>query len=205
MKLIDLEKAVREHAGEFLCERTNDRKRTKLIQFAHVVCSPLASCALPAIGRLQDFYDTFGSVVFYSDEKSGDAAKHLAPTSEWATLHEYFYGWIENLSDSERQEIVPDWIETCLVIGETPYSGNYILMATEGHSAGRVFEFDHDGFEFEEVAQDLIEYVEKLLKPDVPTLVEFASHMRFIEGDPMVQWWIRELRDNQGHIVTTVA
>jgi hypothetical protein len=205
LKLIDLENAVRQHAGEFLCESMNDRQITKRVQFAHVVTPPLASSDLPVIGRLQDFYDTFGSVVFYSDEKSGDAAKHLAPTSEWAALHEYFYGWIENLSDAERQEIVPDWIETCLVIGETPCSGNYILMGTEGPAAGRVFEFDHDGFEFSEVAQDLIEYVEKLLRPDGPRLVEFASHMRFIEDDPGCQWWIRELSDHQGHIVTTDA
>ncbi len=79
-------------------------------------------------------------------------------------------------------QIVPDWIETCLAIGETPCFGNYISVATEGAAAGRVFEFDHDGFEFSEA--------------DGLRLVKFASHMRFIDEDPMVQWWIRELRDH---------
>ena len=176
---------------------------TKVVRFAHAITPPLESNDPPPIGRLQDFYDTFGSVVFYCDEKSGDAAKHIAPPSEWTELHECFSDWIDQLDDEERSEIVPAWVDTCLVIGETPRSGNYILMATEGSLAGYVFEFDHDGFEFTEEAKDLIEYVGMLLKPDSRKLTEIASHMRFVETDWSVQWWIRELRDHQGHVVTT--
>ncbi len=98
------------------------------------------------------------------------------------------------MDEDERLEILPDWIDTCLVIGETPHSGNYILVVTKGPAAGRVFEFDHDGYEFIDQA-DVIEYVEKLLKPDGIKLTDIASHMRFIEDDPMGQWWIRELRE----------
>lgn len=203
MKLRELENAVCQHVGEFLCCRRGDATGTRLVNFSHQVSPPVALSGLPAIGRLQDFYDTFGSVTFYHDEKSGDAAKYIAPESTWADLHDYFSGWIENMTENEQSEIVPDWIATCLVIGETPRSGNYILMATEGANAGRIFEFDHDGFEFTEQARDLVEYVEKLLRPDELQLKGFASHMCFIEDDPAVQWWILELRDHRGHVVTT--
>ncbi|AMK76072.1 MULTISPECIES: SMI1/KNR4 family protein [Methylomonas] len=205
MKLNDLEKAVREHAGEFLCERINDEDKTKTVSFTHVVDAPEDSNDLPTVGRLRDFYETFGGILFYYDKKSGDAAKRIAPSSEWAELHADFSDWLEPLDEDERLEILPDWIDTCLVIGETPRSGNYILVATEGPTAGRVFEFDHDGYEFTDEAADIVEYVEKLLKPDGIKLVDIASHMRFIEGDPMVQWWIRELRDNAGHVASTQA
>ena len=205
MKLNDLESAVRQHAGEFLCERIHDERRTKVVHFTHVVTPPVETSGIPPLGRLQDFYDTFGGVVFYYDAKSGDAANHIAPISELVGLDEDFRAWIDDLDEEERAEILPDWIDTCLVIGETPHSGNYILMATEGPVAGHVFEFDHDGFEFTAEAGDLIEYVEKLLQPDGARLTEFASHMRFREDDPMAQWWIRRLTDHQGRVATTDA
>ena len=203
MKLNDLEKAVRKHTGEFFCERINDHQKTKAVSFRHVVDAPEDSINLPTVGRLNDFYETFGSALFYYDEKSGDAAKRLAPSSEWAELHADFSDWLEPLDEDERVEILPDWIDTCLVIGETPRSGNYILVATEGPAAGHIFEFDHDGYEFIDAAADVVEYVEKILKPDDVKLVDIASHMRFIEDDSMVQWWIRELKDNTGHVAST--
>lgn len=205
MKLIDLEKAVREHAGEFLCERIHDEKTTKIVSFSHVVGAPEDVTNIPSVGRLRDFYETFGRILFYYDEISGDAARRLAPSSEWAELHADFSDWIDPLDEGERLEVLPEWIDTCLVIGETPRSGNYILFVTTGSEAGRVFEFDHDGYEFTDEAADVVEYVEKLLKPNGSKLTDIASHMRFIEEDSMAQWWIRELRDNTGHVVTTLV
>jgi len=205
MKLGELETAVLEHGGEFLCERIHDEKETKIVRFTHSVAPPGGQADLPAVGRLGDFYETFGSILFYHDDKSGDAGKHIAHPSRWADLHGAFSAWIEDLTQEERDECVPAWVGTCLVIGETPRSGNYILVPIEGPEEGHVFEFDHDGFEFKDEAEDVVEYVKKLLKPDSSTLSEIASHMRFIEGDPMVQWWIRELRDNGGLIVRTNA
>lgn len=205
MKLFDLESAVRQHAGEFVCERIHDTTQTKTVRFTHVLTPPIGSGDIPEVGRLRDVYDTFGSILFYYDEKSGDAGKYIAARSEWAELHGHFSEWIEHLDDDERSEILPDWIDGCLVIGETPHSGNYILVPTSGPDSGRVFEFEHDGFEFIEEGKDVVEYIEKLLKPDSSVLTEIASHMRFIEGDPMIQWWIRELRDNQGQVVRTKA
>lgn len=81
-----------------------------------------------------------------------------------------------------------------------------ILVATEGDEAGHVFEFDHDGYEFTHQADDVVAYIGKLLNPDSVTLTEIASHMRFTEeGVDELQWWIREMKDNRGHVVTNVA
>ncbi len=204
MKLVDLETAVLGHYGEFLCEQIHNEENTKSVRFKHSATPVNDETDLPDVGRLQDFYDTFGSIVFYLDQASGDAARQIAPPYEWAELKDEFSGWFEGLSDDERSESVPQWVDTCLAIGETPSSGNYILMAMDGAVAGHVFEFDHDGFEFTHRADDLVEYVQTLLKPDGPALMDIASHMRFVEDDRnMVQWWIRELRDNRGNVVST--
>ena len=203
MKLYELAKTISEHSGEFLCEQIHDENQTRVIYFRHIVTPAEDSQELPTVGRLRDFYETFGSVLFYFDEQSGDAGKYIAPTSEWDELQDNFNDWFDDLEEEERSEILPDWIDDCLVIGETPHSGNYILMVAKGAVAGQIFEFEHDGFEFLPQANDLVEYVEKLLKPDAVTLTEIASHMRFAEGDRMIQWWIKELRDNRGNIVKT--
>lgn len=201
----DLKMAVRQHAGEFLCEEIHNERNTKVVTFAHVITEPVGLDGVPDVGDLREFYSTFGSILFYHDPRSGDAGKYLAPVSTWSELHEFFSDWIEGLEEDEREEILPEWIETVLVIGETPHSGNYILVPTEGAEAGHVFEFDHDGFEFIHEAGSVVEYVQRLLKPDDSKLTEIASHMRFVESDAMVQWWIRELRDNRGYVAQTDA
>lgn len=204
MKLQDLETAVRQHTGEFLCRGIGDEKERKVVHFSHRATAPVDVPALAPIGRLQDFYDTFGSLTFYYDTRSGDAARHIAAPSQWAALHADFSLWLDDLDEAERAEILPEWIDTSLVIGETPHSGNYILMPTTGHAAGQVFEFDHDGFEFLAVASDIVTYATDMLQPGSSRLVDFASHMRFVENeDYRTQWWICEMKDAQGRIVTT--
>jgi hypothetical protein len=200
LRLHDLEAALHRHCGEFLCEEIRNEQRTKRAGFVHATTAPGGLEGVPDVGRLRDFYETFGSLVLYLHEKSGDAARRIAPPSEWAELHASFSQWTELVDEGE---VGPEW----LVIGETPQSGNYILVATQGTGAGHVFEFDHDGFEFTEQALDVVEYVEKLLRPDAARLTNFASHMRFIEDDDpdRTQWWIRELRDDTGLVVQTSA
>ena len=101
------------------------------MNFQHHIQPPAALAApLPDVGQLPAFYATMGGVLLYHDANTGDAARCIAPPAEWPTLQEAFEGWTEHLSDEEREEILPDWIEHCQVIGETPHSGNYILMAT---------------------------------------------------------------------------
>lgn len=201
--LKDLDTAVRQHTGEFLCEEIHNERNTKVVHFAHVATEPTDLDGVPDVGDLREFYSTFGSILFYHDGQSGDAGKYLAPIESWGELQEYFSGWLEGLEEDEGEELLPKWVETALVIGETPQSGNYILVPTEGVEAGHVFEFDHDGFEFCHEADSLGEYVVALMNPNSAKLTEIASHMRFIEGDAMVQWWIRGLKDNRGHMVHT--
>jgi hypothetical protein len=203
--LTDLKLAVIQHSGQFHCSRIHASSEKKVVDFRHLVSPPLGSVSLPPIGRLADFYGTFGSIVFYADEKTGDAAAHIASPNEWSSLRDYFSGWFEDIPDDEREEYLPPWIDTCLVIGEMPRTGNYIVMPTEGEEVGRVFEFDHDGLEFTEQASDLVDYAHRILDLDGSRLTEFASHMRFIEGDRMIQWWIDEMRDNRGNVVSTAA
>lgn len=54
-------------------------------------------------------------------------------------------------------------------------------------------------------ANDVVDYVKGLLVLDGPALTDIASHMRFVEDDQPVQWWIRELKDNYGNAVRTKA
>lgn len=204
MRLADLELAVTTHEGDFHCSRINGAGETKVVHFRHRVETPTPVEGLPALGRLADFFDTFGSAVFYETPKTGDAAVHIAAPSEWRTLGDDLRDSFDSLSDEERAECLPPWVETCLVIGEMPRTGNYVLMATEGDEAGHVFEFDHDGFEFSHQATDLVDYTRRLLALDAQRLAVFASSLRFVEGDDwMIQWWIEEMRDNRGHVVAT--
>ena len=204
MKLPDLEKAVATHSGQFLCVCIRDREQSKTVEFHHRI-EPQRDVDVPDIGRLRDFYDTFGGITFYVDPVSGDAAKYIAPPSEWPGLEAGFAMWFDGMDEEEREEYLPGWVADCLVIGEEPRTGNYLLMPTTGEDAGRVFLFDHDGCEFSEAADDVVAYVEKLLVPDNRMLVEVATHMRFIVGDANIQWWIRDLRDNRGNAATTSA
>lgn len=217
MKLHDLDTAVRTHFGDFVCEQINDTSITKRVAFRHVVTESTGTDDVPDVGRLIDVYDTFGTIEFYHIDESGEAAKYLAPPSKWEKLYDEFYLWVEDMldhsADEDDGELAPEldieplpaWVDTCIVIGDVPRSGNFILVATEGDQAGHVFEFDHDGYEFTHQANDVVEYIGKLLKPDSLMLTEIASHMRFIEdGDDDLQWWIHEMKDNRGHLVTNV-
>lgn len=203
MTLDELARAVEAHSGTFHCHRIHEEKTKKVVRFFHVVEPPDGRSEVPNVGRLPEFYRTFGSILFYHDEKSGDAGKYIANPSEWSGLEGGFNGWVDILDEDERDGALPDWIENSVVIGETPHSGNYILVPTKGKQAGRVFEFDHDGFEFTSQAKDIVEYVRKLLKPDGSLLTEIASHMRFVEDNGRVQWWIEEMKDNTGHVAYT--
>lgn len=205
MTLATLRAAVESHTGTFLCERINHPGQTKVAHFRHVVGQPEAGADVPAVGCLREFVETFGSVVFFQHDATGEAAKHLAPPSQWTELHSDFSDWIDQLDEDERAEILPDWIDHCLVIGEEPRTGNYLLMPVDGPDAGAVYLFDHDGFEFTREAADVAAFIERMLAPDDMTLTGIASHMRFIEGDPMVQWWILDLTDNRGNTATTRA
>lgn len=207
--LIALHRAVSEHTGQFTCERLRKPAETRVVTFKHLIQPPApldeaAQAAIPDSGQLQAFYATFGALMLYHDAQSGEAARYIAPPAEWTSLHDGFSGWTQDLSDEERANTLPPWVEHCVVIGEVPRTGNYIVVATDGESAGQVFEFDNDGLVFTRKASDIVDYVEQLLTPDAAALTEIASHMRFTDRNYGTQWQILEMRDNRGKHVRTL-
>jgi len=201
MRLPSLDATVREHAGEFICELIRSPGETKVVAFHHEVSPSVGSGGLPDLGSLRDFYDTFGSVEFYRDA-TDDVAFRIASPGEWDELKAEFRAWFEDAPD--LAEFVPPWVGDCVVFGEQPRTGNYLHLPTTGAVAGRVFRFEHDGFDFPEIADHLIAFVERLLEPDHEMLMEIASHKRFVTDDDWsVQWWMREMRDNRGRVMRT--
>lgn len=201
-----LKQAILDHRGTFTCSRIHQPKETKQVEFRHEIKPPGDTSdlqSLPDVGRLREFYAVFGSITFYVDEKSGDAARFIAPPEAWSELAEEFNRWCNILGPEEREEYFPDWVETCLVIGEEPRTGNYILMPVDGPEAGAVYHFEHDGLEFDRHGADLIDYAAKLLDLNDRSLAYIATHMRFIEDDSPAQWWIEALHDNRGNVART--
>jgi hypothetical protein len=197
-----LRQAVATHAGEFLCRSRRSGKERKVVPFKHLYSEP-DNTDVPNLPGLREFFQTFGSVTLYADDESGDAAYHVAPPSHWRELDECFRPWLDGVEDDEGEEFLPSWINTCLVVGEIPRSGNYLLIPTLGDEAGTVYEFDHDGCEFSQLGANLPDFVTRSLDLDSSQLTKIASHMCFVADDPMDQWWILELKDNRGNVVAT--
>jgi hypothetical protein len=202
-----LHAAIEAHAGLFACSEIHHSKNTRQVAFRHqgVAADPALAPSLPDVPGLRAFYATYAELTLYLDEASGDAAYRLAPPSEWAELDSYFRPWLEGVSEEDADEYLPDWIADCLVVGEIPHSGNYLLLPTRGADAGKVFEFEHDGFEFIALGASLADFVRKTLDLDPARLTAMASHMRFITPPDTRQWWIEALEDNRGNQIRTEA
>jgi hypothetical protein len=197
--------AVQSHSGQFVCSEIHKPKNSKTVRFRHVGTPPDPEFSGPDLIGLRDFYSTFAELTLYLEEESGDAAYLVANPSQWEALDSEFRPWLEGIEDDEAEEFLPDWIKDCIVVGEIPQSGNYLLIPTAGPEAGKVYEFEHDGFEFIELGKSLPDFVERTLDLDPSSLTAIASHLRFItEGDDR-QWWIEELNDNRGNVIRTEA
>lgn len=200
-----LRSAVQSHVGQFACGEIHREENTKTVSFRHNGSAPDPSIAVPDVQGLRDFYDTFAQLTLYLEEESGDAAFFIASPSQWSELDSDFRPWLESIEEDDAGEYLPEWIRTCLVVGEIPQSGNYLLVPTAGPDAGKVFEFEHDGFEFNELGQSLPDFVARTLDLDTSRLTAIASHVRFITPDESRQWWINELQDNRGNVIRTEA
>jgi len=205
MKIVELKEAVLNHSGDFICSGRGDDEDTKTISFKHKFDPPDLVAEVPDIGKLKDFYSTFGSLTLYHHEASDDAGFYITNPEGWSIIEEEFSGWIEDLDEEEEEELLPDWINDCIVIGEIPHSGNYLLVPLSGEMSGHIFEFEHDGFEFIELASDIYEFVLRALNPDSRSLTNMASHMTLTEPGEDNQWWIEEMRDDHGNVVKTEA
>lgn len=203
MALSELRNAIDRHSGTFHCVEIGAETRTKVVHFAHR--HEPASSLHPdfSFEPLRAFYETFAHLTLYHDPASGEAAFHIAAPDQWEELDVCFRPWLGGIDEEEERDLLPDWIGDCLVIGEIPQSGNYLLVPVAGECRGFVFEFEHDGFEFIERASTIEQFVLSALELDESSLTRMASHLRFIEDDPAAQWWIGEMRDSRGAVIRT--
>jgi hypothetical protein len=203
MDINKLKQLIIQHSETFHCTGRGENSKSKQVQFKHITTPPITCNSLPDIGKLNEFYSIFGDLRLYHDEETGDSAYYIANPDQWETLQMYFNERTDYLDEDERKELLPDWIDTFIVIGEIPNTGNYLLMPTSGDKTGYVIEFDHDGFEFTELGANIAESVANLLNPNSTSLSCIASYMTFIESGSTEQWWIEEMSDSNGNIVKT--
>lgn len=140
-----------------------------------------------------EFYSQHNGAVLYRDSIKNHAGFHatgiyLAPVSEWPLLGSYAQEWIDSLDAAERQELVPEWTEDAIVFGEAPNSGNYFILAMSGEKRGRIFYFDHDGFEFEEYAENLPQFFSKVTYRPAEQLHSLGCYVRYTDGVSDTQW-----------------
>lgn len=145
----------------------------------------------PDIPQLAEFYSHFGRIHLFVDPIGGDAACYLGSPDEWHALRKHFQMWPDSLTEDES-DLLPDWLENSLTIGEIPTTGNYYLMPTRGEHTGKVFLFDHDGFEFNERGGDLGEFLKRISTVDEAFVTELSGHTRYSDGETDTQWLAKE-------------
>lgn len=204
-ELEHLRSAIEAHSGLFICSEIDRKGSTKEVPFRHVGSAPDPDLDVPAdvpdIQGLRDFYSMFGDLRLYVDAQSGDAAYWIAAPSQWEALDAQFRPWLECLEEDD----LPEWIDACIVVGEIPRSGNYLLLPSAGPEAGKVFEFEHDGYAFLPSGASLPYFILRTLDLDADRLTAIASHLRFILPGERRQWWIEALQDNRGNLIRTQA
>ena len=200
MDLCNLKEFLGRENQRFTC--TDDPRGKGSSYVAHIehrVDNPLSGKALEALksdyvhlDQLLDFYSEFGSLRLYCDTNSTSSAFYLARPDQWAQLRQEFMLWVSMLDEDEAEEVLPAWLDSAIVIGEIPESGNYLLMPAGGELAGRIFLFEHDGFEFREEARDLESYLEKITTPGEALFQQIAAHTRYTDRETNIQWLVRD-------------
>jgi hypothetical protein len=66
------------------------------------------------------------------------------------------------------------------------------MMPTKGDESGKVFLFDHDGFEFVEMGADLGAFVEKITTVNDDLMQSIPGHTRYSDGESETQWLAKE-------------
>lgn len=165
----------------------------------HVVQPPAPASVLAVLLRrlrgvpqLAAFYERYGSVRLYCDTVGSDSAFYIADPDEWASLKTAFGTWLELLSPDEEEELLPDWMDNYIVIGEVPLSGNYFLVPLSGDLAGHVFEFEHDGFEFIARGKDFDAFLDYVSTVNADLIEDILCHTRYSDGESETQWLAQE-------------
>ena len=145
-----------------------------------------------AVPQLIAVYERYSSVRLYCDTIGDDSAFFLAHPGEWPDLKNGFKMWCDGLTDSEMEELLPDWLEDCIVVGEIPQSGNYFLIPMSGNDLGKVIEFGHDGFEFIERGSDVSAFLEYISTVDNELIEDILTYTRYSDGKSNIQWLANE-------------
>lgn len=145
----------------------------------------------PDIPQLAEFYSHYSSIRLFVDPIGGDSAFHIGSPDEWREFRKYFESWTDML-DGEEEDMLPDWLDNYIAIGQIPTSGNYYLMPTKGEHTGKVFLFDHDGFEFYERGADLGAFLQRISTVDDALIDEIPGHTRYSDGETDTQWLVKE-------------
>ena len=165
----------------------------------HVVQPPAPASVLAvllkrlrAVPQLAAFYERYGSVRLYCDTVGSDSAFYIADPDDWASLKIGFRTWLELLSPDEEEELLPDWVDNYIVIGEVPYSGNYFLVPLSGEVTGHVFEFEHDGFEFIDRGKNFDAFLDYVSTVNASLIEDILCHTRYSDGETETQWLAQE-------------
>lgn len=198
-----LKKLLGRKGQQFLCVPAgySNGKEAFVANIEHEVAPPLTSDQLKVIenqigyhDQLFSFLSLYGSIRLYCDTLSNASAFYLAHPGEWGDLQDDFHIWLDTIDDNEKSSLFPCWLEDSIVVGEIPSSGNYFLFLFRGSEKGKVFEFEHDGFEFIERGRCLYEFLEKISTVTESLLIDIQSHTRYSDGLTHTQWLPQEYR-----------
>lgn len=201
------EELLRRKNQRFICIDTDwpqpgPERHTAYIE--HDVDSPVGSATLQSVidqtgslPEIVEFYRRFGYARLYRDtiqtayagfDPFYASAYYIAPPDAWPELRECFECWLDDLSKEEAAELLPSWMESYVVIGEVPNSGNYFLVPLVGPDRGKVFEFEHDGFEFVERGTTFACFLDSVSTVNDSLVKEIRSHTRYCDGHTDTQW-----------------
>lgn len=203
MEIHELVEILKKHNGQFLCEGIGNESNTKLVKFEHIIEGPIETEMTLNDAKLKEFYLTMRSLTLFYCEEGEEAAFYISHPSGWESLEEGFEDWVEMLEEDEQEDCLPKWFGEHQVIGEIPGTGNYLLTVTAGNESGAIYSFDHDGFEFEKLGDNINDFIRLAISPNSKKLMNMASHMRFISGNTNQQWWLKELQPKLGETVVT--
>ena len=196
MEFKALNQLVTSKNQRFLCIPAGDSADTEfLAHITHEVTEALSNEDIEQLKQeigvqeqLFKLLSTYGSVRLYCDTLSDDSAFYIAHPSEWQSLESDFRLWINDLDDQDKEELLPEWLDGAIVFGEIPSSGNYFIYLIKGEHQGKVFEFEHDGFEFLEAGKNIIDFLEYICSPTEKLIQNIQSHTRYSDGKTDTQW-----------------
>jgi len=183
---------------EFNCIRVGSDQKplpTKIIKAYNEVSSPLDSSLIETLqlefngnNSLIDLYTHYGDIGLYCDPITEYPTILIAHPSLWGELKEGFDLWVQGLSDEERKELLPEWIDSTIIFGELSGSGDCYLYLLEGDEKGSIYEFNHDGFEFNKLADNMNEFLEFVTTPDDKLISYISAYCRFSDEHNDAQW-----------------